>query len=68
VSDILTVSEDAIIEAMKLVWRYLKIVIEPSASVPLAVIMAHPDPFAGKRVGLLLTGGNLDLDKLPWQR
>ena len=48
--------------------RYLKIVIEPSAAVPLAVVMVHPGPFAGKRIGLLLTGGNLDLDKLPWQR
>jgi threonine dehydratase len=67
VDEILTVSEDAIIEAMKLLWRYLKIVVEPSGAVPFAVLMTHPEKFAGKRVGLLLTGGNLDLDKLPWQ-
>lgn len=67
VDGILTVSEEAIIEAMKLLWRYLKIVVEPSGAVPFAVLMRHADTFAGKRVGLLLTGGNLDLDKLPWQ-
>lgn len=68
VTDVLTVSEDAIIEAMKLVWRYLKIIIEPSAAVPYAMLLAHPKVLAGKRVGLVLSGGNLDLDKLPWQR
>jgi threonine dehydratase len=67
VDDIPTVSEEAIIKAMKLLWRYLKIVVEPSGAVPFAVLMAHAQKFAGKRVGLLLTGGNLDLDKLPWQ-
>jgi threonine dehydratase len=67
VDGILTVSEEAIIEAMKLLWRYLKIVVEPSGAVPFAVLMRHAENFAGKRVGLLLTGGNLDLDKLPSQ-
>jgi threonine dehydratase len=67
VSDVLTVTEEEIIAAMKLVWRYLKIVIEPSAAVPFAVLMVHGGKFAGQRVGLLLTGGNLDLEKLPWQ-
>lgn len=67
VTDILTVSEAQIIEAMKLIWRYLKIVVEPSGAVSFAMLMAHRERFAGRRVGLILTGGNLDLDKLPWQ-
>jgi threonine dehydratase len=67
VSDIFTVSEEAIIDAMKLLWRYLKIVIEPSAAVPFAVLMANHESFAGQRVGIILSGGNVDLDKLPWQ-
>lgn len=68
VMDILTVEEEAIIEAMKLIWRYLKIVVEPSGAVPFAMLLEHRARFAGRRVGLILTGGNLDLDKLPWQR
>ena len=68
VTDVLTVSEDDIINAMKLIWRYLKIIVEPSGAVSFAMLMAHKGKFAGQRVGLILTGGNLDLDKLPWQR
>ncbi len=67
VSDILTVDEAAIIEAMKLLWRYLKIIIEPSATVPFAVLMANQRAFEGQRIGLVLSGGNVDLDRLPWQ-
>ncbi|MDZ4287498.1 MAG: pyridoxal-phosphate dependent enzyme [Prosthecobacter sp.] len=67
VTDVLTVSEAQIIEAMKLIWRYLKIVVEPSGAVPFAMILAHRERFAGRRVGLIISGGNLDLDKLPWQ-
>lgn len=67
VTGILTVSEVQIIDAMKLIWRYLKIVVEPSGAVPFAMILAHPQRFAGRRVGLIISGGNLDLDKLPWQ-
>jgi threonine dehydratase len=44
----------------------MKQVVEPSAAVPLAAILAQPEPFAGKRVGVVLTGGNVDLDKLPF--
>ncbi|MGV3660086.1 MAG: threonine ammonia-lyase, partial [Prosthecobacter sp.] len=68
VTDILTVEEEAIIEAMRLIWQYLKIVVEPSGAVPFAMLLTHRARFAGRRVGLVLTGGNLDLDKLPWQR
>ncbi|MBR9839637.1 MAG: pyridoxal-phosphate dependent enzyme [Rhodobacteraceae bacterium] len=66
VSDILTASEDEIIEAMKLIWKRMKIVMEPSSAVPLATILKNRDRFAGKRVGLIITGGNVDLDRLPW--
>ncbi len=66
VSDILTASEEEIIEAMKLIWKRMKIVMEPSSAVPLATILKNRDRFAGKRVGLITTGGNVDLDRLPW--
>ena len=66
VTDILTADEDEIIEAMKLVWKRMKIVIEPSSAVPIATILKNPDVFRGKRVGVIITGGNVDLDKLPW--
>ena len=66
VTDILTASEQEIIEAMKLIWKRMKIVMEPSSAVPLATILKNPDIFAGKRVGVVITGGNVDLDKLPW--
>lgn len=66
VADVLTASEAEIVEAMKLTWKRLKIVMEPSSAVPLAVVLKHPEIFAGKRVGVIVTGGNVDLDKLPW--
>lgn len=66
VTDILTATEDEIIAAMKLTWQRMKIVMEPSCAVPLATILKNKDVFAGKRVGVIVTGGNVDLDKLPW--
>ena len=66
VTDILTASEQEIVDAMKLSWKRLKMVIEPSCAVPLAVILKNPELFAGKRVGVIITGGNVDLDRLPW--
>jgi len=66
VTDILTASEEEIIDAMKLTWARMKIVIEASCAVPLAVILKNPDVFAGKKVGVIITGGNVDLDRLPW--
>jgi threonine dehydratase len=66
VTDILTASEDEIIAAMKLTWQRMKIVIEASCAVPLATIINNKDRFAGKRVGVIITGGNVDLDTLPW--
>lgn len=66
VADILTASEQEIVDAMKITWKYLRVVMEPSSAVPLATILKNPDAFRGKRVGVILTGGNVDLDKLPW--
>jgi threonine dehydratase len=66
VSDILTASEPEIIDAMKLAWKHLRIVLEPSSAVPLAVILKHKQRFAGQRLGVIVTGGNVDLDALPW--
>jgi len=67
VTDIPTVSEDEIIDAMKLIWKRMKIVMEPSSAVPLAAVLKNPRIFAGQRVGVIITGGNVDLDHLPWQ-
>ncbi|OCI93792.1 serine dehydratase [Rhizobium sp. AC27/96] len=67
VTDILTASEEEIVDAMKLIWKRMKIVMEPSSAVPLATILKNKQIFAGKRVGIIITGGNVDLDKLPWQ-
>lgn len=64
--EILTASEEAIIEAMRLAFERLKIVIEPSAAVALAVLLDRASPFKGRRIGVILSGGNVDLDRLPW--
>lgn len=66
VAEILTVSEEMIIQAMRAIWERMKIVVEPSAAVAFGAILSHPHKFAGKRVGVILSGGNVDLSKLPW--
>jgi threonine dehydratase len=66
VDDIVTVSEEAIVSAMRTIWETMKIIVEPSAAVPYAAIMENKIGIAGKRVGIILTGGNVDLDELPW--
>ncbi len=68
VSEIYTASEQEIIDAMKLTWKHLRVVMEPSSAVPLAVVLKHRPAFKGKRVGIIITGGNVDLDKLPWMK
>lgn len=68
VTDILTASDAEIVDAMKLIWKRMKIVMEPSSAVPLATILKNPDRFRGKRVGIIVTGGNVDLDRLPWMQ
>ena len=66
VSGVVTVSEEAIVAAMRQLWETLKIVVEPSGAVPYAALLEGKLPVTGLRVGLILTGGNVDLDSLPW--
>ena len=66
VDDVVTVSEEAIVSAMRTIWETMKIVIEPSAAVPYAAIAERIVDVESKRVGIILTGGNVDLDGLPW--
>jgi threonine dehydratase len=68
VSAILTVSEDEIIDAMRLIWERMKIVVEPSGCVPLAAICVRRAEIPGRRIGVILSGGNVDLARLPWIR
>lgn len=65
--DIFRVYEKTIVTAMKLIWERMKIIVEPSAAVPLAAILDYPEVFKNKKIGLILSGGNLDLNNLPWQ-
>jgi threonine dehydratase len=66
VDDIFTVQEESIITSMKLVWERMKIIIEPSSATVLAVIKENPDFFRGKKIGLIISGGNVDLKRLPF--
>lgn len=66
VSEIIRVEEHEIISAMKLIWERMKIIVEPSSAVPFAAVLKNPDQFAGKKVGIILSGGNVDLSKLPF--
>lgn len=66
VDDIVTVSEEKIVEAMRMIWERMKIIIEPSSAVPLAAILEGKVDIQNKRVGIILSGGNLDLGKLPF--
>lgn len=66
VDDIFTVDEETLIESMKLLWERMKIVVEPSSATPLGAIKLNPGIFAGKKVGVILSGGNVDLKNLPF--
>ena len=66
VKDIFTVEEQEIIDALQLVWERMKIIIEPSCAVPLAAIIKNKEIFKNKAVGIIITGGNVDLKKLPF--
>lgn len=68
VYSIITVSETAILQAMRLIWERMKIIIEPSSAVPLAALLEHRDQIPGRKIGIILSGGNVDLDHLPWLR
>ena len=67
VADIVTVSEEAIIAAMRHIWQRMKIVVEPSAAVPFAAVLEKSLDVTGQRIGVILSGGNVDLDALPWR-
>jgi threonine dehydratase len=66
VREIIAVSEAEIVTAMRLIWERLKIIVEASSAVVLAAVLKQPESFRGRQVGLVLSGGNVDLDKLPW--
>ena len=66
VSEIITVTDDITIQAMKLVWERMKIIIEPSSAVALAIVLQHKQKFAGQKIGIIFSGGNVDLMHLPW--
>ena len=63
---ILTVSEESIVQAMRMVWERMKIIIEPSSAVPVAAVMCYPQVFREKKVGVVISGGNVDLENLPF--
>ena len=66
VDEIITLSEDEILDSMKMIWERLKIIVEPSCSISLAAIIKNKNKFSGKNVGLIMSGGNVDLNQLPW--
>jgi len=66
--DIVTVSEESIIRSMRLIWERMNIIIEPSSAVPFAAILESGLYVTGKKVGIIISGGNIDLDRLPWQK
>ena len=66
VDQITTVSEESIVAAMRMIWERMKIIIEPSSAVPLAAILENKAEVKGQRVGIILSGGNVDLGKLPF--
>lgn len=66
VDQIITANEKSIIEAMKLIWERMKIIVEPSSAVPLAALIENKIDIKGQKIGIILSGGNVDLEKLPW--
>lgn len=66
VDTIVTVPDSVIVEAMRLQWTRMKQLVEPSGAVSFAGLLEHPERFRGRRVGVVISGGNLDLDNLPW--
>ena len=66
VQGIQTVAEESIVKAMRIVWERMKIIIEPSSAVPLAAVLENPGFYRKKRTGIIISGGNVDLSKLPW--
>ena len=67
-AQVITVEDADTVAAMRLIWQVMKQTVEPSSAITLAAVLAQPQRFAGRTVGLLLSGGNVDLDALPWSR
>jgi threonine dehydratase len=68
IRDIITVTEEDIVTAMRLIWERMKIIAEPSAAVTLGALLPKSPQFSGKRIGIILSGGNVDLAHLPWTK
>lgn len=68
VHQIITISEEAIISAMRTIWERMEIIVEHSAAVPFGALLEGKVNFKGKRIGLIISEGNVDLEKLPWQK
>jgi threonine dehydratase len=66
VSEILTVDDEYIVKAMRMIWERMKIVVEPSGAISLAVVLANGKKFRDAKIAVILSGGNVDLEKLPW--
>ncbi len=66
VDEIIRVSEEEIRTALRLIWERMKIIVEPSSAVPLAALIREKDKFKGKKVGIIISGGNVDLNHLPF--
>jgi threonine dehydratase len=66
VETIVRVSEQEIVQSMRLVWERMKLVIEPSSAVALAAVLREPERFTGRKTGILISGGNVDLSRLPF--
>ena len=64
--EVLTVEDADTVAAMRLLWQRMKLLVEPSSAIALAMVLGNRERFAGKRVGVILSGGNVDLDALPW--
>ncbi len=67
VDGVLLVNDAVVIDAMRLLWERLKLIVEPSGAIAFAAVLAHRERFSGRRIGIVLSGGNVDLDILPWQ-
>jgi threonine dehydratase len=66
VNQIVTVTEEGIVAAMRLIWERMKIIIEPSSALPFAAILENKFDHKRKRIGIIISGGNVDLEKIPW--
>ena len=68
VDRIITTNDESIIQSMRLIWERMKLIVEPSAAVTLGIILSHPEIVKNKKIGIILSGGNVDLDNLPWKQ